>query len=263
MARFDQVIPPGQEGEIVATMATSKYRGPMAKAVNVISSDPDQASAKLTLKANVHSWMEVLPSWSANLTSELGQGAQKILYLKNPDKDVPLPQPTAESSTDRVTATVEKIPADSEEVAKGDYRLVVKLSPEAPAGPLAGKIKLTSAGRSVHLAVAGRVHGPISVLPARLNLIGQPAGSGRPSRLSGTITLVSRPDQPEFRIQGIQSDDERLKLEPIPDPDKRRHRIAARWTAREVKGDFQGTILITTDHPTMPEIQVPFRVRIF
>ncbi len=263
MARFDRVIPPGQEGEIVATMATSKYRGPMAKSVNVISSDPNRPSVKLTLKANVHSWMEVLPSWSANLTAELGKGAEKILYLKNPDKDVPLPQPAAESSTDRVTATVEKIAADSEEAAKGDYRLVVKLSPEAPAGPLGGQIKLTSGGRSVYLAVAGRVHGPISVLPTRLNLIGQPEGSGRPSRLSGTITLVTRPGQPEFRIQGIESDDERLQLEPIPDPDTRRHRIAARWTAREVKGDFQGTILIATDHPTMPEIQVPFRVRIF
>jgi len=263
VARFDRVIPPGQEGEIVATMETSKYRGRMAKAINVISSDPDQASTKLTLRADVHSWMEVLPRWSANLTSDLGQGAQQILYLKNPDQDVPLPQPTAESSTDQVTATVEKIPADSEEAAKGDYRLVVKLSPEAPAGPLSGKIKLTSAGRSVYLTVAGRVHGPISVLPARLNLIGQPAGSGRPSRLSGTITLVTRPGQPEFRIQAVQSDDERLLLEPIPDPDTRRHRITARWTAREVKGDFQGTILITTDHPTMPEIQVPFRVRIF
>jgi hypothetical protein len=262
VARFDRVIPPGEEGEIVATMDTSKYRGSIAKSVKVVSSDPVQASAQLTLKANVHSWMEVLPSWSANLTSDLGQGARKILYLKSPDKDVPLAPPTAESNTGLVTATVEKIQKDSEEAARGDYRLVVELSPKAPAGPLGGKIKLTSAKRSVYVTVAGRVHGPISVLPMRLNLIGQPADSGRPSRLSGIITLVARPDQPEFQIQEIQSNDDRLKLEPIPDPDKRRHRIAARWTAREVKGDFQGTIRITTDHPTMPEIQVPFRVRI-
>jgi len=262
VARFDRVIPPGEEGEIVATMDTSKYRGFLAKSVKVVSSDPAQANVQLTLKANVHSWMEVLPSWSANLTSDLGQGARKVLYLKNPDKDVPLAPPTAESSTGLVTATVEKIETTSEEATKGDYRLVVELSPKAPAGPLGGKIKLTSAERSVYVTVGGRVHGPISIFPVSLNLIGHPEGSGRPARLSGIITLVARPDQPEFRIQGIQSNDERLKLEPIPDPDKRRHRIAARWTGEKVKGDFQGTIRITTDHPTMPEIQVPFRVRI-
>jgi len=263
VARFDRVIPPGEEGEIVVTMDTNKYRGPMAKSISVISSDVRQANTQLTLKADVHSWMDVLPHWSANLTSDLGQGARKILYLRNPDKDVTLAPPIAESNTRLVTATVEKIPASSEEASKGDYRLVVELSPEAPAGPLGGKIKLTSGERSVYVTVAGRVHGPISVLPRRLNLIGQPASSGRPSRLSGIITLVARPDQPEFQIQEIRVDDDRLKVEPLADPDKRRHRIAARWTAREMKGDFRGTIRITTDHPTMPEILVPFRVRIF
>ena len=262
MARFDRVIPPGQEGEIVATMETSKYRGPMAKSVKVVSSDPERASVQLTLKANVHSWIEILPSWSANLTSDLGQGAQKILYIQNPDKDVALPAPVAEPSNKLVTATVEKIPADGEDADKGDYRLVVGLSPEAPAGPLRANVKLISGERSVYVAVAGRVHGPISVLPVTLNLIGQPEGSGRPDRLSGIITLLARPDQPEFQIKEMHSGDERLKLEPVPDPEKARHRIAARWTAKGVKGDFQGVIRIATDHPTMPEIEVPFRVRI-
>jgi hypothetical protein len=262
VARFDRTIPPGQEGEIVASMDTSKYQGRLAKAVQVTTNDPDHRMTQLRLVADVRNWVEVLPSWSASLTADLGKGASKTLYLKSPDPEQPLVSPSASAKADWLQATVETIEAGSDDAGKGDYRLVVELLPSTPAGPSSGKVEIRSGERRVDLPVVARVHGPISIIPSALNLIGQPEGSGRPDRLSGVVTLQARPEQPEFRIQGIQSDDERLMVEPIPDPENRRHRIAARWTAKENKGDFTGTIRIETDHPTMKEIEIPFRVRI-
>ena len=262
MARFDRTIPPGQEGEIVASMDTSKYKGRLAKAVRVTTNDPNQRTVQLTLIAEVRTWLEVLPSWSASLTADLGQGARSTLYLKSPDPEHPLVAPSASVNGDWLQAKVEAVEPGSEDAGKGDYRLLVELLPTAPAGPSSATIQISSAGRQVELPVVARVHGPIAVIPSALNLIGQPEGSGRPDRLSGILTLQARPDQPEFRIESIHSDDERLMLESITDPDPRRHRIAARWSEKENKGDFQGTIRIETDHPTMKAIEIPFRVRI-
>ena len=86
--------------------------------------------------------------------------------------------------------------------------------------------------------------------------------TGRPDRLTGTITLQARPEHPTFELEGVEGDDERLTLEMVPDPENRRHRIAVRWSANETKGDFTGTIRIKTSNPDMPEILVPYRVRI-
>ena len=115
--------------------------------------------------------------------------------------------------------------------------------------------------RSVELALNGQVHGPIAIFPKAVNLFAQPA-SGRPDRLTGTITLQARPERPTFEIEGVEGDDERLTLEMVPDPENRRHRVAVRWNTKEAKGDFSGMIRIKTSNPDMPEILVPYRVRI-
>jgi hypothetical protein len=262
VARFDRVIPPGQEGQIVATVDTTKYRGRIGKSVKITTSDPNLRTTTLSLQADVLSWLEVLPSWTANLSTELGNAVQKTLYLRGQDKSKGLGELTALSSSPLVTPTLEKIEPGSEDAGKGDYRLKMDLSPEAPVGRISGKVTITEQGRNIDVGFTGRVNGPIAVFPAAINLIAQPAGSGRPDRLAGVITLQVRPEHPPFAIQGMAADDERLELEPMSDPEKRRHRIAVRWKSKDAKGDFRGTIRIETDNPSMPEIEVPFRVRI-
>ncbi len=152
----------------------------------------------------------------------------------------------------------------SADAVKGDLRLLVTLSPEAPAGRLSGKVVVTGVGpnpRRLELVMNGQVYGPIAIFPKAVNLFAQPS-SGRPDRLSGTITLQARPQHPTFELQGIEGDDERLQVEAVLDPENRRHRIVVRWTAKGAKGDFSGTIQIQTSSPDMPKILVPYRVRI-
>ncbi len=264
MARFDRVILPGEEGQIVASMDTTKYRGVLTKAVRITTNDPLKQQTNLSMRADIKMWMDVLPSWNVNLTGDKGKELKKTMFLKSREPgDVP-DIGSVTSSSPWVTGRIEKVTPGSTDAVKGDLRLIVTLSPEAPVGPVRGNLVVSGSGpnpRSLELAINGRVHGPIAIFPTAVNLFAQPS-SGRPDRLTGTITLQARPHQPTFELREIQGDDERLEIEAIPDPENRRHRIAVRWTAKEAKGDFSGSIRIQTTSPDMPEILVPYRVRI-
>jgi hypothetical protein len=264
VARFDRVIPPGQEGEIVASMETHKFRGKVHKRVSVRTNDPQNPTASLSLQANVKTWVEVLPGWAANLTADQGDGARRVLYIQNREPETVLEVSEATSSNRWVQARVEKVEPGAKDSAQGQFRLILELSPEAPVGPIAGKVTVSTTSqkqRTVQVALTGKVHGPIAVFPAMVNLFAQP-NTGRPSRLNGTIVLQSRPQKEPFEVGEVTADDERLKLELISDPQNRRHRISVHWGEPETKGDFAGTIKIRTTHPEMPEVQIPYRVRI-
>ena len=86
--------------------------------------------------------------------------------------------------------------------------------------------------------------------------------SGRPPRLGGTIVLQARPDSPPFQVEKNEADDPRIGFVEGPDPGGRMYRIGVTWTDPEAKGVHQGTIRIVTDSPTMPEIEIPYQVRI-
>jgi hypothetical protein len=264
VARFDRVIPPGQEGEIVATINTHKFRGKIHKRVSVRTSDPQNPTASLALQANVKTWVEVLPGWSANLTADQGEGARRVLYIQNREMGKALDVSSATSSNSWVTASVEKIEPGAKDSTQGQFRLVLELSPETPVGPITGKVIVSTSSekqRTIQVGLTGKVHGPISVFPAIVNLFAQP-NTGRPDRLNGTIVLQSRPNQPPFELGEVTADDERLELEIVSDPQNRRHRISVHWAETDTKGDFAGTIKIQTTHPKMPQVEVPYRARI-
>ena len=262
MARFDRVIPPGQEGRIVAAMDTQKLIGPVTKSVTVRTNDPTHPNLSLQLKAQVQTWVQIVPSWVVRLRGELGQPAQQILFLK--DSEVDLAGTTVRSTNPHITGTVEPVGEGSPDRSKGEFRLLVDLAGDAPSGNLAAKLTLRTAGkpaRTVDVIVNGMVSGPIAVFPAAMNLFSNPA-SGRPARLQGTITLSARSGKPAFELQKAEVEDARVEVTIIPDPANRTHRVAVRWTEPEAKGDYRGIIRIRTSDPDMPEIEVPYRVRI-
>jgi len=261
VARFDRVIPPGEEGQILATVDTHKYRGRIGKAVTVRTNDPNQGVVSLQIKANVKSWIDVLPSWQANLTAEQGKGGERTLYLKSHEPDTKLEVRNAISDNPHVKVEVER--TDSAEAEKGDYRVVLTLSPDTPPGPVRGTVRLVTSSEKqpeVEITLSGKVFGPIAFFPAQINLAAD--SSGRPPRLRGTVVFQARPGTEPFRLEKYEADDPRVKLEPMEETGGKVQRLVVTWTAPDAEGLHQGTIRIRTDNKKMAEIEVPYQVRI-
>ena len=262
MARFDRVIPPGQEGKIDAVVDTHKYDGKISKGLTVRTNDPAHPTAALQLQAMIKTWVEVQP-WTAAFTADLGAGAKKVLFLKNCDAATPLEVLGGVSDNRYVRPSVEKIKPGDPDAGNGEFRVILELRPEAPIGPLEGKVNLTTTNKNqrvVEIPIEGRVNGPIHFYPQTVVMFGgQP---DRPVRLGGTIILQGRPDTPPFKVQKAEADDPRIALVPIDDPAGKAHRIGVSWTDPAAKGNHTGKIRIHTDNAVMPQIEIPFQVQV-
>jgi hypothetical protein len=260
VARFDRVIPPGEEGTIDAQVETDRYKGPISKSLTVRTNDPDHQVASLQMKANVISLIEVSPSWMISLQADQGKPATAEAFLKGLDPAKPFEVIGATSSDKNIAVKFSKLKEDD---PQGDYRVVVEVSPDAPMGPIDAKIVVSTTleeQRRVRIPVTGKVHGPVNFFPARIVMFADQ--SGRPARLGGTIVLQARPGKPPFEITAVEADRDALELSPFVKGPAEVHRVGVIWRDADTKGVFAGTIRIRTNVEEMPEIEVPYQVRI-
>lgn len=241
---------------------TDKYKGKISKGVTVRTNDPLHPAASLQLQANVKTFIDVLPRWNANLIADLGDVTEQVLYLKGVD-GAEYDVIGVTSDNQWVKATVEKIRATDPDAVRGDFRLKLRVTPAAPIGPLAGNISVTTTHkeqRYLDVPLMGKVQGPINFFPATVVMFSDQ--SGRPARLGGTIVLQARPGSAGFEVKEFEVDDERIRLDPISGGGGLVQRLGVTWTSPEDKGLHQGTIRIKTSSEEMPDIQIPFQVRI-
>jgi hypothetical protein len=262
VARFDRVIPPGKEGLIDALLDTTRYTGKVTKGLTVKTNDPARPIASLQLTVDVHAFVDVLPAWRATFTTDQGKTTQQVLYLKNMDPAFPLDVIGATSDNPNIAASITKVHEGETDAAKGDFRLILDLSPKAPVGPVTGSVTVTTTHkkqRTVEITLDGRVNGPIVYFPQSIVMY---KDANRTPRLGGTIVLQTRPDLPPLKIEGTEADDPHMQIQQIGEPTNGALRFALTWTDPDAKGLHEGKVRIKTGNEAMPLIEVPYQVRI-
>ena len=201
-----------------------------------------------------------MPRWNVSIQADYGKGEASQLILKGRDLEQPFHILGATSSNKHVDVSFIALPEDDPE---GDYRVRVIVDADAPVGALEAKIILSTdlkQQRRIRIPVVAKVMGPINFFPARIVLFAD--RSGRPPRLSGTIVLQARPGTEPFEIASTEVNEESLELTPLSEGKMGTHRIAVTWKDPKATGVHNGVIRLQTTNDTMPEIQVPYQVRI-
>jgi len=62
VTKFDEVIPPGSEGRVHASVDISHIKGLVEKYVDLETNDPAQSRARVSIRANVKTYIDVLPA---------------------------------------------------------------------------------------------------------------------------------------------------------------------------------------------------------
>lgn len=263
VADYDEVIAPGDTGEVAVTLKPQGYSGPLARSVRVYTNDAGNPYIELVVKAVIAPSVYMTPGY-ARLVGLVGEPidlARQVLWA--PDVD--------DFQVTGATATVpfvevEVRPATSEEAAEegsgNQWVVEARLGDDVPDGIFEDTVVIhTNHPRrpQVELPLFGQVHAPVRSVPSSLELGTHPQGeeieaSVRLATLDenleveyGQATLAA--GAPGSIATRYETEGEVTYLVVVFQSD---------WPA----GEIETEISVPTDHPQVPAITIPVRGRI-
>ena len=258
---YDEAIAPGAAGEVRVALDTTDLTGPLSRTITVLTNDPATPSISLTIKAEIQPALVMRPGYARYIyvQQEVPGRIVQILYAGDGADfnvlSVKPPYPHLTASFREATAE-ERRPE-----GKGkQWRVETVLSPDAPVGPLADWVEITTdhpRQKTVRLAVSGFVRPVIAVTPPNVDL--GPRNIAIPHLGSLTVQAFSTEEIPVTRVE---TDIKGLKLELKPLVPGRKYQIGLALTPEMPKGEFRGKVRVHTASPKAPLLEVPISGRL-
>ena len=258
VVNFTRTIPPGGSGTINADVDTSAYTGPISKAVLVFTNDPATPQVNLVIKADVRSFIDVLPRPLVIFTNVLqGEAATQKLILASADgSNFKIEGVNASSGpyqlSYRELPEKERVPDH-----KGSqWELTVTVPANAPEGMLNQKIlvKTTSPkAPEVTINVTGAIRPVVQVIPPTIDF-----GTISSDALIGhNVLIINNRQGAELQLSDAKVDNPNFTTEIIPLQAGQRFQVAVSVNAGTPKGAQNGTLTIATNDPMRKTIAIP------
>lgn len=255
VADFDPTIPPGGSGEVRASLDTTNLNGPNSKTLTVFTNDSDNPAITLTIKGEVRPFIAAIPGYARFITvrnEAEGMVAQTLWSQDGNDFDVigvDTPEPF-------ITATFRPAKDDEKsEQGKGrQWRVEIKLAADAPVGALRGYVTVKTnhpKQSAVKLPISGFVRPLLAVTPPVADF--QEVEITAPLRTSMTVRNFA---SEEIHLTSVESSLPAVKAEIVPLEDGRRYQLKLEVSPEMAKGPFTGRLMIKTDSPKEPQLEV-------
>jgi hypothetical protein len=257
VAEFDKTIAPGKTGKIHAVLDTTTFNGPISKGVTVFTSDPENPRIELTVRAKVEPYISVKPGYARYITVK-GESAQGTIAqtVWAPD-GTPFEIVKADSPVSGLAITYrEATETERQPDGKGkQWHVEMTLGNDAPVGPLADYVTITTnhpKQKVVQIPVSGFVRPVIAVTPpvADFGQIQLPETMRKVLNLrnfaSESIAVTSVESQLPAGVEA--------QLEPL-EPG-REYQVRLTLKPEMAKGPFAGKLMVKTDSPKTPVIEV-------
>ncbi len=224
---------------------------PSAKDAPAVSS---LTQSRSTTDANRDSGLEFIPFRGVVVAVE--RGATKEASIEIFNRDVQLFEITGiENTSTRFTAQVETIEPGRR------YRLNVTFEAKGPEGKVAELLYLVTNRDRIAIPVHTAVIPKVYTFPSAVDMGKFPAseirGNPQTARTAAQILMVYRKNSTDFEIK-VTSDVPFLKIESEQGPQGDRWENTIWLDAELVQpGEIQGTIVIETNDPEVPKLEVP------
>jgi len=255
VAEYDKTVPPGGTGKITAVVDTSNFKGAIAKSVKVFTNDPINPQINLVIKAIIKTHVEIEPGY-ARFVAVHGEpnakSVQRVWSKEKPDLRIL----DAKSPYPHVKVAYAEATVDEREggVAGSQWRVTVELDTDAPVGPMADYIDVTTdhpERQTIRIPVSGFVRPVLSVTP-RVADFGRREVS-EPQTASLEIRNMSKSavalDEVSTDIEGIQAE-----IEPLEEG--RLYKVLLTLEPGMKKGRFRGLVTINTTSSKQPVLEV-------
>lgn len=255
VADYDRTIAPGATGSIRASLDTGSFKGAIAKSVKVFTNDPVNPQLQLVIKANIRSQVEVDPGY-VRFIAVHGEpqktSVQTIWSEEKPDmlvRGVQSPYPFVRAAV-REAGEEER----RQGVAGRQWQVEVKLDKDAPVGPMADFLLVTTDHpelKTVRIPLSGFVRPVLSVTP-RIADFGR-RELDEPQTASLEIRNLS---SAAVQLGEVSVDLEGLEAEIEPLEAGRLYKVLLTLKPGLPKGGFEGLLTIATSSDKQPSIEV-------
>jgi hypothetical protein len=254
---YDKTIAPGQTGKVHAEVDTATFNGAVAKNVAVFTNDTEHAMIELTVRAKVEPYISVKPGYARYIVVQSEEQTGTIVQtLWAPDGTsfdvvkVDSPFPFLKTSF-REAQPEERIP----DIQGKQWRVEMTLSnSEAPVGALADHVRVTTTHpkqKLVAIPVSGFVRPVLAVTPPTADFgtveLREP--------LNRTLNIRNFATEP-IKITGVEGNLPGLKANIEPLQEGREYSLRVVLSPGMAKGPFDGKLMIRTDSPKTPVIEV-------
>lgn len=261
VAEYDKVIAPGKTGKVHAEIDTVTFNGAIAKGVSVFTNDPDTPELELTVRAKVEPYIAVKPGYARYITvqgePQEGTIAQTVWVPDGtPMEIVKVDSPWPFLDVKFREAKAEERVTDPN--AKGkQWRVEMTLSNNAKVGPLSDYITVHTnhpKQKVVQIPVSGFVRPVVAVTPqvADFGQVDIKEPKRRSLNIRNFATEPIKVTGVEQTIKGIEA-----KLEPLEEG--REYQVRVTLTPGMAKGPFNGKLMIKTDSPKAPTVEVELK----
>jgi hypothetical protein len=262
VAKFDKVIPPGQEGKIEMAVEGAKVHGDFNKSAAVTSNDPDHPQMTIAIAGKEVQYVNIMPEGTVYLHGRFGEAIQKDLVISSNEKDLAFKVTGVTSNID------DKITYELADGSRpGEYLLKVFKNPRLPTMSTYGNITVkTNSTHSPETTVQVHVmtKGSITVSPTTLNFgalkFGDANGPGTPS--TKAVMLAKATGQ--FQIKDITVSNPNYKAVFDPVTPGQQYRVQVTFTPpakKTPKHNEPGEMIIHTDDPLEPALRVQLIAR--
>jgi hypothetical protein len=257
VAKFDKVIPPGQEGKIHMVIEGKRVHGKFNKSATIRSNDPAHPVMTITMAGNITPYVSVVPASRIYLQGHHGETVKKTITVKSNEDDLEFAITRIESNID------DKITYDFRP-GEEDKTWVVDVwkNPVLPTMSTYGNITVhTNSERSPTKTVQVQVitKGAITVQPKSVNFGTVGFGTdGEPAKPVSRNVIVMKTTG-DFSIQDLSFSTDKFQGEVEPVQPGKRYNIKVTFLPPEKRQPRQthvGEMTIRTDDPKEPELKV-------
>lgn len=245
-----ETIAPGGRGSILARFNTGTHSGARAATVTVTFDKPSFGEVQLHVKGYIRTDVVFQPGEVNFGSISQGEGKSMDVLLDYAGKST---WEITHVQCDESCIEIEK-EEKSRNNGRIQYAVKVRLSENAPAGPIESEIVIHTNDRNlttVPLRLTANVMPEISILPNLFSLGDVSVGE------STKQVLILKAQQP-FRVLSIKSDEFEIQHGELSDQPKAFHTlpIQLRTISREGFGEAKGKIQVETDFATKPTLSI-------
>lgn len=262
MAKFDKVIPPGQEGRIELVVEGKKVHGDFDKSATVHTNDPEHPVMTLSIAGSIIAYVDVQPSHRVYLQGRYGETVEKTVTIKSNEEDLDFKITNVESNIDdKITYKLEPPEPD------GTYKLKIWKNPKLSGVNTYGSVFLhtnskNSPEKTLQVQVISK--GTITVQPSTVNFGAVRFGMDgkKAEAVSKDVTIIKSMGQ--FHIQDITFSNEKFSAEVEPVVPGVRYKITVSFQPPEKtqpNQNHRGDMIIHTDDPREPTVHVKLVAR--
>lgn len=261
VAEYDKVIAPGKVGKVHAEVDTSTFNGPIAKGVSVFTNDPATPELELTVRAKVEPYIAVKPGYARYITvqGEPQEGTlAQTLWVPDgtPMEIVKVDSPWPFLDVKFREAKPEERLSDPN--AKGtQWRIEMTLTNNAKVGPLADHVTVHTnhpKQKIVQIPVSGFVRPVVAVTP-------QVADFGKvelKEPLRRSLNVRNFATEP-IKVTGVEQTVKGVEAMVEPLEEGREYQVRVTLSPEMAKGPFNGKLMIKTDSPKVPTIEIDLK----